>query len=158
MFHCWNSVIVHGSKQEVTKVVLLNCKNENMRGRVYAIIQLKTAKFKKTLLNQIRTDLSLLAIFSAYFYTIPEFRCSGPSCSKHSIVSLTCSLRVGSTLLYPRHLCRGVYSFLYPRHLCRGVYSFRLDVRPFVCSFVRSCVRSFVTFRHVRRIYIKVFG
>ena len=43
-----------------------------------------------------------------------------------------------------------------------GVYSFRLDVCPFVCSFissfVRSSVRSFVTFRHVRRIYIKVFG
>ena len=33
---------------------------------------------------------------------------------------------------------------LYPRHLCRGVYSFRLSVRPFVCSFVRSFVRSFV--------------
>ena len=51
---------------------------------------------------------------------------------------------------------------LYPRHLCRGVYSFRLDVCPFVRSYVRSlvrsCVRSFVTFRHVRRIYIKVFG
>ena len=51
--------------------------------------------------------------------------------------------------------------FLYPRHLCRGVYSFRIDVCPFVRSyvrsFVRSCVRSFVTFRHVRRIYIKVF-
>ena len=26
--------------------------------------------------------------------------------------------------------------FLYPRHLCRGVYSFRLSVRPFVCLFV----------------------
>ena len=31
-------------------------------------------------------------------------------------------------------------------------------VRSYVRSFVRSCVRSFVTFRHVRRIYIKVFG
>ena len=31
-------------------------------------------------------------------------------------------------------------------------------VRSYVPSFVRSCVRSFVTFRHVRRIYIKVFG
>ena len=49
-----------------------------------------------------------------------------------------------SELLYPRHLCRGVYSFLYPRHLCRGVYSFRLDVCPFVRSYVRSLVRSFV--------------
>ena len=28
--------------------------------------------------------------------------------------------------------------FLYPRHLCRGVYSFRFSVRMFVCSFVRS--------------------
>ena len=27
---------------------------------------------------------------------------------------------------------------LYPRHLCRGVYSFRLSVRMFVRSFVRS--------------------
>ena len=33
---------------------------------------------------------------------------------------------------------------LYPRHLCRGVYSFRLDVCPFVRSYVRSFVRSFV--------------
>ena len=30
---------------------------------------------------------------------------------------------------------------LYPRHLCRRVYSFRLSVRPFVCSLVRSFVR-----------------
>ena len=29
---------------------------------------------------------------------------------------------------------------LYPRHLCRGVYSFRLSVRMFVRSFVRSFV------------------
>ena len=36
------------------------------------------------------------------------------------------------------------YIFLYPRHLCRGVYSFRLDVCPFVRSYVRSLVRSFV--------------
>ena len=35
--------------------------------------------------------------------------------------------------------------FLYPRHLCRVVYSFRLSVRPYICSFVRfSLVRSFV--------------
>ena len=33
---------------------------------------------------------------------------------------------------------------LYPRNLCRGVYSFRLSVRPFVCSYVRSFVCSFV--------------
>ena len=33
--------------------------------------------------------------------------------------------------------------YLYPRHLCRGVYSFRFSVRPFVCSFVRLFVRSF---------------
>ena len=35
-------------------------------------------------------------------------------------------------------------ALLYPRHLCRGVYSFRLDVCPFVRSYVRSLVRSFV--------------
>ena len=36
---------------------------------------------------------------------------------------------------------------LYPRHLCRGVYSFRLSVRPLLCSYVRSFVRT--SFRHV---------
>ena len=46
--------------------------------------------------------------------------------------------------------------YLYPRHLCRGVYSFRLSVRPFVCSFVRNSVpfvellQSF-TLRQVKR-------
>ena len=35
-------------------------------------------------------------------------------------------------------------SLLYPRHLCHGVYSFRLDVCLFVRSYVRSLVRSFV--------------
>ena len=38
-----------------------------------------------------------------------------------------------------------LYFFLYPRHLCRRVYSFRLSVRPFVCSFVRLFVRNSVT-------------
>ena len=38
----------------------------------------------------------------------------------------------------------GAFFFLYPRHLCRRVYSFRFSVRPFVCSLVRSLVRSFV--------------
>ena len=36
--------------------------------------------------------------------------------------------------------------FLYPRHLCRRVYSFRLSVRPFVRSYVRSFVRNSVPF------------
>ena len=48
----------------------------------------------------------------------------------------------------------GMNALLYPRHLCRRVYSFRLSVRPFVCSFVRSFVRSY--FRHVCRICVKV--
>ena len=34
---------------------------------------------------------------------------------------------------------------LYPRHLCRGVYSFRLSVHMFVRSFVRSFVLPSVT-------------
>ena len=45
------------------------------------------------------------------------------------------------------YACNMVYMcvpLLYPRHLCRGVYSFRLDVCPFVCSFVHSFVRVFV--------------
>ena len=40
-----------------------------------------------------------------------------------------------------------LFGSLYPRHLCRGVYSFRLSVRMFVRSFVRSFVRT--SFRHV---------
>ena len=32
------------------------------------------------------------------------------------------------------------FPLLYPRHLCRRVYSFRLSVCPFVCSLVRSFV------------------
>ena len=35
---------------------------------------------------------------------------------------------------------------LYPRHLCRGVYSFHLDVCPFVCSFVCLFVCLFVRY------------
>ena len=36
---------------------------------------------------------------------------------------------------------------LYPQHLCRGIYSFRLDVRPFVLLFVRSLLSvTFVEF------------
>ena len=33
--------------------------------------------------------------------------------------------------------CLPAALLLYPRHLCRRVYSFRLSVRPFVCSLVR---------------------
>ena len=42
--------------------------------------------------------------------------------------------RVGATPLTVFH------RLLYPRHLCRGVYSFRLSVRPFILSFVRNFV------------------
>ena len=35
--------------------------------------------------------------------------------------------------------------YLYPRHLCRGVYSFRLDVCPLVRSIVRVFVRSLLS-------------
>ena len=45
------------------------------------------------------------------------------------------------------HMHAGPYTYtlyLYPRHLCRGVYSFCFSVRMFVCSFVRLFVRSFV--------------
>ena len=41
-----------------------------------------------------------------------------------------------------RHLL--LFQLLYPRHLCRGVYSFGLSVRPFVCKFV--CLLLSVTF------------
>ena len=48
------------------------------------------------------------------------------------IVSIAMTLYYGHISLVP--------VLLYPRHLCRRVYSFRLSVRPFVCSFVCSFV------------------
>ena len=42
------------------------------------------------------------------------------------------------------HIVLNTPDSLYPRHLCRRVYSFRFSVRPFVCSFIRSLVRFFV--------------
>ena len=33
------------------------------------------------------------------------------------------------------------HPFLYPRHLCRRVYSFHLSIRPFVCSLVQDILR-----------------
>ena len=42
--------------------------------------------------------------------------------------------------LYRKSLFKNVLTrtlFLYPRHLCRRVYSFRFSVCPFVCSYVR---------------------
>ena len=57
-----------------------------------------------------------------------------------------------------RNCCTVLQCLLYPRHLCRGVYSFRLSVRPFVCSYVRSFVCSFVRsyFLPSRGICVKV--
>ena len=58
----------------------------------------------------------------------------------------------------------GIYAAGYIVFYTPGIYAagyivFALTfVRSSVRMFVRSCVRSFVTFRHVRRIYIKVFG
>ena len=42
-------------------------------------------------------------------------------------------------------LVQSTIIIVYPRHLCRRVYSFRLSVRPFVCSLVRTSV-TFVEF------------
>ena len=61
------------------------------------------------------------------------------------------------------HICYHSDSSL-PGGYTPGIYAARYIVfaltfvRSSVRMFVRSCVRSFVTFRHVRRIYIKVFG
>ena len=40
--------------------------------------------------------------------------------------------------IYLQPFCVCVITLLYPRHLCRGVYSFSLSVHLFVCSFVRT--------------------
>ena len=42
-------------------------------------------------------------------------------------------------------ICHSIL-LLYPRHLCRGVYSFRLSICPFVGLYVRSFVRTSVMF------------
>ena len=39
-----------------------------------------------------------------------------------------------------KFLVYDLLSSLYPRHLCRGLYSFRLFVRPFICSLVCTSV------------------
>ena len=49
------------------------------------------------------------------------------------------------------HIVLNTPDSLYPRHLCRRVYSFRFSVRLFVHSFVSSFLRSL--FRNVRRIF-----
>ena len=55
------------------------------------------------------------------------------------LIFLTCV--IWSVLFFMIKLCKvGVVHLLYPRHLCRGVYSFH----PFVCLFVGSFVCSFV--------------
>ena len=63
-------------------------------------------------------------------------------------------------IMFQKGRCHGdiLRTLLYPRHLCRGVYSFRLSVRPFVCSYVRSFVCSFVRsyFLPSRGICVKV--
>ena len=62
------------------------------------------------------------------------------------------------------HLKRWIYSLVYAIYYTPGIYAegyiaFALTfVRLYVRSFVSSCGRSFVTFRHLRRIYHKVFG
>ena len=60
--------------------------------------------------------------------------------------------------MYP---CKTMFvsNYYTPGIYAEGYIAFALTfVRSYVRSFVSSCVRSFVTFRHVRRIYHKVFG
>ena len=61
---------------------------------------------------------------------------------------------------WPPRSPEGQMKILYtPGISAAGYIVFALTfVRAYVRSLVRSCVRSFVTFRHVRRIYLKVFG
>ena len=52
-------------------------------------------------------------------------------------------LNFWTAAIYLKFKQRGqTLGYLYPRHLCRRVYSFRLSVCPFVRSYVRSFVRS----------------
>ena len=66
-----------------------------------------------------------------------------------NIFIIFCSKYIGLCVLV-RNTSIG---WLYPRHLCRGVYSFRLSV----CMFVRSFVRTSVTFvEFASKFYYKV--
>ena len=81
----------------------------------------------------------------------PIHRTQGTNLQPQGLLVWTDHLRPPTTI-FPKlhhHVSTKIVS-LYPRHLCRPVYSFRLSVRPFVCSFVRSY------FRHVCRICVKV--
>ena len=63
-----------------------------------------------------------------------------------------------SIFLYPRHLCRGVYSFLYPGIYAAGYIVFALTfVRSYVRSFVRVFVRSLLWFvEFISKFLVKV--
>ena len=77
--------------------------------------------------------------------SLPRHLVGRRTAQKDAIIDITSDSQVNSNFPYrwsPASLTINIY--LYPRHLCRGVYSFRLDVCPFVCSFVRSFVRVFV--------------
>ena len=59
----------------------------------------------------------------------------------------------------PGIYAQGYIVFYTPGIYAQGYIVFALTfVRSSVRMFIRSLVRSFVTFRHVRRIYHKVFG
>ena len=99
------------------------------------------------------TPVSKSALFnSAVEFSIPE---NNPKTA------------IDSTSLNPLYTGGLFHCYMLGQSVCHytpGIYAagyivFALTfVRSYVRSFVRSCVRSFVTFRHVRRIYIKVFG
>ena len=69
----------------------------------------------------------------------------------------------GDTCLCYENKLQVIYSFVFVSHLyyytpCMYAAGYIVFALKFVRSYVRSLVRSFVTFRHVRRIYLKVSG
>ena len=92
-----------------------------------------------------KANYSLISI-KGYF---PSLQLQAYQCRKILNIYRICHLQIlldsfRMLHIYPALLILRKIFLLYPRHLCRGVYSFRLSVRPFVCSFVRLFVRSFV--------------
>ena len=71
------------------------------------------------------------------------FQCDMACFCLFVIITYLCNLYLLTAYFYIVKLgCTWIYFILlYPRHLCRGVYSFRLSVSLFVRSYVRSFVR-----------------
>ena len=122
--------------QDVVKE--LNIKDDEIDNNLYSDDEVNFIKCLVTILSQFKTAVEILTTSDT---TTAEKRLP-------TLIKLQKSIEEDeddlASVLSLKSEIRKRISSLYPRHLCRGVYSFRFSVRPFVCSYVRSFVCSFV--------------